>query len=85
MFAHGDDDDGNAAGGGNEKPPKTPPFVLTQDMVAAAKAAAAEGVEAYKSYFRSRPEAERNELSRLGWHKQAYAIAKAADAAKEAA
>ena len=80
-----DDDDGSAAGGGNGKPPQTPPFVLTQDMVEAAKAAAAEGVEAYKAYFRARPEAERNELSRLGWHKQAYAIAKAADAAKEAA
>lgn len=80
-----DDDDGNAAGGGNGKPSQTPPFVLTQDMVEAAKAAAAEGVEAYKTYFRARPEAERNELSRLGWHKQAYAIAKAADAAKEAA
>ena len=80
-----DDDDGNAAGGGNEKPPKTPPFVLTQDMVAAAKAAAAGGVEAYKGYYQSRPEIERTELSKSGWHKTIYEIAKAADAAKEAA
>ena len=78
-----DDDDGNAAGGGNEKPPKT--FVLTQEMVDAAKAAAAGGVEAYKSYYQSRPEIERTELSKSGWHKTIYEIAKAADAAKEAA
>ena len=78
-----DDDDGNAAGTQQTPPPKT--FILTQEMVDAAKAAAAGGVEAYKSYYQSRPEVERTELSKSGWHKTIYEMAKAADAAKEAA
>lgn len=78
-----DDDDGNVAGTQQTPPPKT--FILTQEMVDAAKAAAAGGVEAYKGYYQSRPEIERTELSKSGWHKTIYEVAKAADAAKEAA
>lgn len=74
-----DDDDGNGAGAGN-----TPQeFVLTQAMADAALAAAEGGVEAYKKYYQSRPEEERVQLSKLGYHKECYAKAKEADAAKE--
>ena len=76
-----DDDDGNAAGGGNEKPSQTPPFVLTQDMVEAAKAAAAKGVAEYEKYFKSRPVEEKRALVETGWHKSLKDAAEAAGSA----
>lgn len=74
-----DDDDGNGAGEAEKKV-----FVLTEPMVQAAQAAAAKGVESYRAYYQSRPEPERVELSKSGWHQNCYSIAKKADDAKAA-
>ena len=78
-----DDDDGNAAGA-PAPAEQAPAFVLTQAMVDEAQRAAKGGVEAYKRYYQARPEQERTELTKTGWHKQCYEAAKAIDAARSA-
>jgi hypothetical protein len=70
-----DDDDGNAA---NAKPQSE--FVLTQDMVDAAKRVAAGGVAAYKAYYEAQSTELKTALSKSGWHRDCYNIAKKADA-----
>lgn len=56
-----EDDDGNAAGGASICPP---------ELAAKAKAAAAQGIEAYKAFFAALRNEERAVLTRSGLHEQ---------------
>lgn len=74
-----DDDDGNGAVGAQQQ--QAPQgFVLTDEMVANARAIAANGVEAYKQFYQAQSEEFRKAMAESGWHKQCYAEAKKSDA-----